>query len=77
VPRGLLVFDGSGLRARYDRPNRQAAGYIDRVLQGETLANLGAAADQVWTGNQPQDCQRAWAHHATLTACPRRRGDRI
>ena len=28
-------------------PNRQAAGYIDRVLQGEKLANLGAAADQV------------------------------
>ena len=39
---------------------RLAAGYVDRILKGETRRPAGASADQVRAGDQPQDRKDTW-----------------
>ena len=73
VTLGGLIFYG------YDRSDqyRQAASYVDRILKGEARRLAGAGADEVRTGDQPQDGEGARPRGATDPARPRRRGDRM
>ena len=68
-PERIYVADG-GLDQSYGiadivEPFRQAAVYIDRILQRrEAGRSAGAGADQVFAGRQPQDGEGARPHRA-------------
>ena len=50
---------------------RRAAGYVDRILKGEETGRpAGAGADQVSTGDQPQDREGARPRRAAVLCSP-------
>jgi len=56
---------------------RRAAGLVDKILRGTRPRYSGRAADQVRTGDQPQDGESARVDGAADVACPCRRGNRM
>jgi hypothetical protein len=71
VDAGGLISYGPDVIDQY----RQAAGYVDRIL--EIGRSAGGSADQVRAGDQPQDGQDARPHHPGNTVGHRRRGDPV
>src|SRR5215813_7225155 len=75
-----FVADGGLIAFGPDRVDqyRSAAGYVDRILNGEKPADLPVQApDQVSVGHQPQDRPGARPDRAADAARARRRGDRM
>ena len=78
-PDSRFVISGGLMSYAPDRVDqyRRAAGYVGRILKGETRRSASAGADQIRTGNQPQDREDARPHCAGYAARARRRGDRV
>src|SRR5215831_13597818 len=75
-----FVADGGLIAFGPDRVDqyRSAAGYVDRIPNGEKPADLPVQApDQVSVGHQPQDRPGARPDRAADAARARRRGDRM
>ena len=67
VEAGGLVSYGEDGTDQY----RRAAGYVDRILQGERAGRpTRTSADQVRDGDQPQDRQGAWARRCRRRCSP-------
>ena len=81
----LEVVGVSAVTARDYRPSLAILTDLDRERPASTLersytapnsATAGPAADQIWTGDQLEDCYGARAHNPAIAPRSRRRGHR-